>query len=51
VEENRRSKNKKKFRVWEDLPEGGRMYSYEIHGHHGWTARCVKEVDASELTL
>ena len=51
LEENRRSKNEKKFGVWEDLPEGGRMYSYAVHGHHGWTARYVKEVDASELTV
>jgi len=27
------------------------MYSYEVKGHYGWTARYVKEVDESESTL
>lgn len=51
MEEDRRRKNEKKFGVWEDLPDGGRVYSYEVRGHHGLTARYVKEVDASELTV
>jgi len=51
LEVNRRRKNAKKFETWEDLANGGRVYSYEIKGHHGWTAKYVKEVDASELTL
>ncbi len=51
MEINRRRKNEKKFETWEDLANGGRMYSYEVKGHYGWTARYVKEVDASEFTL
>ena len=51
MEEDRRRKNEKKFGAWEDLPDGGRVYSYEVRGHHDWTARYVKEVDASELTV
>ena len=27
------------------------MYSYEVQGRYGWTARYVKEVDAFEFTL
>jgi len=48
---NRRIKNEKKFETWKDLPNGGRVYCYEVKGHHGWTARYVKEVDTSELTV
>jgi len=51
LEANRRKKNEKKFQAWEDLANGGRLYYYEVQGHHGWTARYVKEVDASELTV
>ncbi len=51
LEENRRRKNEEKFGSWQDLPDGGRVYFYEVQGHHGWTARYLKEVDASELTL
>ncbi|MEA2039474.1 MAG: hypothetical protein U9N82_06535 [Thermodesulfobacteriota bacterium] len=51
MERNRRRKNEKKFGVWEDLANGGRIYSYEVQGRNGWRARYVKEVDASEFTL
>ena len=51
LEANRRRKNEKNFEAWEDLSDGGRVYSYEVQGRHGWTARYVKEVDASELTV
>jgi len=51
LEENRRNKNEKKFGIWEDLPEGGRVYSYEVHGKHGWTAKYMKKVDVSEITI
>jgi len=43
LEINRRRKNEEKFETWEDLANGGRMYSYEVKGHYGWTARYVKE--------
>ena len=45
-----REQNEKKFLRWEDLPGGGRRYWLEVTGRHGWTARYVKEVDASERT-
>jgi hypothetical protein len=50
-EANRRRKNEKKFEGWKDLPNGGRQYYYDVQGHHGWMARYVKEVDASEVTV
>ena len=49
MEENRRRKNEEKFGSWQDLPGGGRVYFYEVQGHHGWTARYLKEVDALSL--
>jgi hypothetical protein len=45
-----RAQNEKKFGRWEDLPDGGRRYVLEIAGRLGWTARYLKEVDASETT-
>ena len=51
LEVNRRRKNEKRFETWEVLADGGRIYSYEVKGHYGWTARYVKEVDVSELTV
>lgn len=46
-----RERNEKKFGQWGDLPNGGRKYSFEIAGRHGWKARYVKEVDGNEQTL
>ena len=51
MEINRRRKNEKKFDAWEDLPNGGRLYHYDVEGHQDWTARYVKEVDAYEVTV
>ena len=50
-DERKRKLNEKKFGSWEELPDGGRRYFYEVRGRHGWTARYVKEVDASERTV
>jgi len=47
----KRSQNERKFSKWEELPDGGRRYSYEVVGRLGWKARYVKEVDAAENTL
>ena len=47
----RRRKNERKFDFWEELPDGGRRYFYEVRGRQGWVARYVKEVDASERTV
>ncbi len=51
MESNRRIKNEKKFETWVDLSNCGRVYSYEIEGHHGWKAKYIKEVDSSERTV
>jgi len=46
-----REQNERKFGQWSDLPAGGRCYWLDVHGHHGWRARYLKEVDAAEVTL
>ncbi|HHC23822.1 MAG TPA: hypothetical protein ENK58_00195 [Desulfobacterales bacterium] len=50
-DERKRRQNERKFDDWEELPDGGRRYSYEIRGRRGWFARYVKEVDVSEKTI
>jgi len=49
--EGKRQLNEKKFPNWENLPDGGRRYWFEVKGRHGWKARYVKEVDALEETV
>jgi len=51
VNERKRRENERKFDAWDELPDGGRHYFYHVQGRHGWTARYVKEVDASERTI
>jgi hypothetical protein len=46
-----RSQNERKFKQWEDLPNGGRRYVREFAGRAGGRARYIKEVDASERTV
>jgi YD repeat-containing protein len=46
-----RAQNERKFRIWEELPDGGRRYSREFAGRAGGRARYVKEVDANERTV
>jgi hypothetical protein len=46
-----RNQNEKKFRQWEELPGGDRIYRLEITGRRGWRACYLKEVDSSELTV
>jgi len=46
-----RAHNERKFPHWQVLPGGGRRYWIDVHGHLGWKARYVKEVDAAERTL
>jgi hypothetical protein len=48
---DKRQLNEKKFPNWEELPEGGRRYWFEIKGRHRWKARYIKEVDAMEETV
>jgi len=50
-DERKRRENERKFGNWDKLPDGGRRYFYEVQGRHGWIARYVKEVDASEQTI
>jgi hypothetical protein len=50
-DERKRRENEGKFGDWDELPDGGRRYFYEVQGRYGWTACYVKEVDASERTI
>jgi hypothetical protein len=45
-----RAQNERKFKHWEELPEGGRKYIREFVGRAGGRARYIKEVDANENT-
>ena len=47
----KRRQNERKFGLWRDLPDGGRLYPYEVKGRSGWLARYVKHVDADEATV
>ena len=46
-----RAQNERKFGHWEELPNGGRQYWFEVAGRRGWKARYVKDVDADENTI
>jgi hypothetical protein len=48
---NKRQENEKKFPNSEELPDGSRMYWFEIEGRMGWKARYLKKVDLEEATL
>ena len=48
---NKRQENEKKFPNCEELPDGSRMYWFEIEGRMGWKARYLKKVDHEEATL
>ena len=48
---NKRLENEKKFPLWKDLPNGSRLYWFEIEGRIGWKAKYLKEVDPEEVTL
>ena len=50
MDETKRSQNEKKFGAWEELPDRGRRYWYEVISRSGWKARYVKEVDDDEKT-
>lgn len=51
MNEQKRRENERKFGNWDELPNGGRRYFYEVQGRQGWKARYVKEVDALERTI
>ena len=46
-----RAQNERKFKIWEELPKGGRRYIREFAGRAGGRARYIKEVDANENTV
>jgi hypothetical protein len=46
-----REQNERAFPRWEELAGSERRYWLDVQGHHGWRARYLKSVDASENTL
>ena len=48
---SKRSQNEGKFKNWNQIPEGGRLYWLDVPGRSGWRARYWKQVDAAETTL
>jgi len=46
-----RTQNERKFKRWEELPDSGRRYWYDVPGRYGYLARYVKIVDTDEVTL
>ena len=46
-----RAQNERKFRHWEQLPNGGRRYVRDFVGRAGGRARYIKEVDSNERTV
>jgi hypothetical protein len=51
LKEQRRLKNERKYKNWEELSTGGRRYWYDIVGRLGWISRYVKVVDDNENTI
>ena len=47
----KRIQNEKKFPNHEDLPDGSRIYWFEVPGRIGWKAKYVKTVDEEETVL
>jgi hypothetical protein len=45
-----RAQNERKFKQWEDLPNGCRRYFRDFVGRVGGRARYIKEVDQDERT-
>ena len=46
-----REQNEKRFKNWENLPDGGRRYWSDRKGAEQGFQRVVKIVDANEITL
>ena len=49
--EEKRKQNEGKFKAWDELPNGRRRYFHEVQGRHGWLARYIIVVEASERTI
>jgi len=47
----KRAENVKKFPDWEVLPDGSRIYWFDISEKLGWKARYLKRVDKNEITI
>ena len=45
-----RAQNERKFKHWEELPNGGRRYVREFVGRAGGRARYIKEVDVNDVS-
>jgi hypothetical protein len=48
---NKRKQNEEKFKKWEQLQSGGRIYWCGVPGKSGWKARYLKEVDAYKVKV
>lgn len=46
-----REQNERRFKNWEDLPNGGRRYWTDRKGAASGFQRMIKVVDANEITL
>lgn len=46
-----RHQNERKFRAWQPLANGGRLYWVDVEGRMCWRARYLKEVDSAERTV
>ena len=46
----KRHANESEFDFWEEMPNGGRKYWFDIQGKVGGFARYIKQVDANERT-
>jgi hypothetical protein len=51
TDSQKRRENERKFGNWDELSTGGRRYWYQVEGRSRWTARYIKEVDATESTI
>ena len=48
---HKQKKNEIEFDHWQELPEGGRKYWFDVKGKHGGFARYTKVTDANEITV
>jgi hypothetical protein len=46
-----REQNEKRFKKWEILKDGGRLYRRTVVGQRGWEAVYCKQVDAKEQII
>jgi hypothetical protein len=51
MSENKRLSNEKEFDEWIEKQNGGRIYSFQISGKHGWVSKYLKETNADEITI